>query len=169
MPNSKTLILNAVQIQQKIDRIAYQIYENNFTEKEIIIAGIASRGYILAQRLSEKLQEISKIKITLASLTLDKEHPMETEVKLSLDKTLFEGKVVILVDDVLNSGKALIYGVAPFLKVRVKRITTVVLVDRNHNRFPIKADFVGLSLNTTLQEHISVELTKKGKEAVYLM
>ena len=169
MPNSKTLILNAVQIQQKIDRMAYQIYENNFTEKEIIIAGIASRGYILAQRLSEKLQEISKIKITLASLTLDKEHPMETEVKLSLDKTLFEGKVVILVDDVLNSGKALIYGVAPFLKVRVKRITTVVLVDRNHNRFPIKADFVGLSLNTTLQEHISVELTKKGKEAVYLM
>ncbi len=168
MTSATTLILNARQIQQKIDRISYQIYENNFEEKEIIIAGIASRGFILANRLAEKLREITKIKITLAEITVNKDNPLEEEIKLSIQPREFSGKVVILVDDVLNSGKTLIYGLAPFLALPVKRITTVVLVDRNHNRYPIKADFVGISLATTLQEHISVELTKKGKEAVYL-
>ncbi len=168
MSASPTLILNAKQFQQKIDRIAYQVYENNFDEKEIIIAGIAVKGYILAQKLSEKLKEITTIKITLAEIILNKENPIKQEVRLSIKPEVFEGKVVILVDDVLNSGKTLIYGMAPFLSLPVKRITTVILVDRNHNRYPIKADFVGLSLATTLQEHITVELTKKGKEAVYL-
>ena len=169
MTSTKTLILNANQIQQKIDRIAYQIYENNFEEKEIIIAGIASRGYILAERLAERLKEIAKIKMTLVKITVNKENPLEDEVKLSIKPKEFAGKVVLLVDDVLNSGKTLIYGLAPFLNVRVKRITTVVMVDRNHNRYPIKADFVGLSLATTLKEHIEVDLSKKGKEAIYLV
>jgi pyrimidine operon attenuation protein/uracil phosphoribosyltransferase len=168
MASVNTRILNSNQIRQKIDRIAYQIYENNFREKEIIIEGIASRGYLLAQRLAEKLGEITKIKITLAEITVNKENPLEEEVKLSIKPQKFSGKVVIVVDDVLNSGKTLIYGLTPFLMLPVKRLTTVVLVDRNHNRFPIKADFVGVSLATTLQEHISVELTKRGKEAVYL-
>jgi pyrimidine operon attenuation protein/uracil phosphoribosyltransferase len=169
MTSTKTLILNANQIQQKIDRIAYQIYENNFEEKEIIIAGISPKGFILAERLAENLKEIAKVKITLVEITVNKENPLQDEVKLSVKPKEFAGKVVILVDDVLNSGKTLIYGLAPFLHAHVKRITTAVLVDRNHNRYPIKADFVGLSLATTLQEHISVELLKKGKEAVYLM
>ncbi|MBI2270800.1 MAG: phosphoribosyltransferase [Bacteroidetes bacterium] len=169
MTETKTLILNADQIRQKTDRIAYQIYENNFEEKEIIMAGIAPKGYILAQRLAKKLEEIAKIKITLVEITVNKDNPLQDEVKLSIKPKEFSGKVVILVDDVLNSGKTLVYGLAPFLNVPVKRITTAVLVDRNHNRYPIKADFVGLSLATTLQEHISVELAKSGKEAVYLM
>lgn len=169
MTETKTLILNADQIRQKIDRIAYQIYENNFQEKEIIMAGIAPKGYILAQRLAEKVEEIAKIKITLVEIKVNKDNPVQEEVKLSITTKEYEGKVIILVDDVLNSGKTLIYGLAPFLNVPVKRITTAVLVDRNHNRYPIKADFVGLSLATTLLEHISVDLTKKGKEAVYLM
>ncbi len=168
MSATKTLILNAGQIQQKIDRMAWQIYENNFEEKEVIIAGIASRGFILAQRLAEKLKEITKIKVILAEITVNKDNPLEEEVKLSIEPDTFNGKVVIVVDDVLNSGKTLIYGMAPFLKMAVKRITTVILVDRNHNRYPIKADFVGISMATTLKEHISVELSEKGKEAVYL-
>lgn len=169
MTTAKTLILNADQIRQKIDRIAYQIYENNFEEKEIIMAGIAKKGYIFAQLLAEKLQEIAKLKVTLVEIALNKDNPLEEEVKLSITPKEFSGKVVILVDDVINSGKTLIYGLAPFLKVPVKRITTAVLVDRNHNRYPIKADFVGLSLATTLQEHISVDLSKKGKETVHLL
>lgn len=168
MSTTKTLILNAGQIQQKIDRMAWQIYENNIEEKEIIIAGIASRGFILAQRLADKLKEITKIKITLAEITVNKDNPLEEEIKLSIEPKIFNGKVVIVVDDVLNSGKTLIYGLAPFLAMAVKRITTVILVDRNHNRYPIKADFVGISMATTLKEHISVELSEKGKEAVYL-
>ena len=168
MISSKIVILDANQIRQKIDRITYQIYENNFEEKEIIIAGIAPKGYILAQRIAEKMKSIAKIKITLVEITVNKDNPLQDEVKLSIKPKEFSGKVVILVDDVLNSGKTLTYGLAPFLNVAVKRITTAVLVDRNHNRYPIKADFVGLSLATTLQEHISVELNKT-KEAVYLM
>jgi pyrimidine operon attenuation protein/uracil phosphoribosyltransferase len=168
MKSAPTLILNAKQIQQKIDRIAYQVYENNFEEKEIIIAGIASRGYVLAQKLAEKLKDITKIKIVLAEITVDKENPIKQDVKLSIKPEVFGGKVVILVDDVLNSGKTLIYGMAPFLSLPVKRITTVILVDRNHNRYPIKADFVGISLATTLQDHITVDVAKSGKEAVYL-
>lgn len=163
----KTLILNSKQIEQKINRIAYEIYENNPGEKEIIIAGISDNGYIFAKRLADVVQKISPIKATLIEIKIDKENPLAKEIKISLSDKELKNKVIILADDVLNSGKTLIFGAKPFLIAPVKRLTTVVLVDRGHNRYPIKADFVGLSLSTTLQEHITVDL-KKGKESVYL-
>ena len=169
MSAAKTLILNSIQINQKIDRLAYQVYENNAEEDNIVIAGITGRGYILAKRIADRLRKISKIKVELVEVTVDKDNPLKQEIKLSTPVKNFKGKVVILVDDVLKSGKTLIYGLEPFLEIPLKRITTLVLVDRNHNRYPIKADLVGLSMATTLQEHISVELDKEGKEAVYLM
>jgi pyrimidine operon attenuation protein/uracil phosphoribosyltransferase len=165
---NKTLILNSKQIEQKINRIAYEIYENNYDEKEIVIAGIAKNGYLLAKRIADVLQGISKIKAQLIEITLDKENPFNSELKLTLSDKELKNKVIILVDDVLNSGKTLIFGAKLFLNAPVKRLTTAVLVDRGHNRYPIKADVVGLSLSTTLQEHITVELKKKGKETVYL-
>ena len=165
---TKTLILNSKQIEQKINRIAYEIYENNYGEKEIIIAGIADNGYLLAKRIADVLQKISSIKAQLIGIAFDKENPFTKEVKLELSDKQLKNKVVILVDDVLNSGKTLIFGAKLFLNAPVKRLTTAVLVDRGHNRYPIKADVVGLSMSTTLQEHITVELNKKGKEAAYL-
>ncbi len=165
---SKTLILNSKQIQQKINRIAYQIYENNHDEKEIIIAGISGNGYLLAKRISDVLLTISPIKTKLIEITIDKENPLAKDIKISLTAKELKNKVIVLADDVLNSGKTLIFGAKPFLSSPVKRLTTVVLVDRGHNRYPIKADFVGLSLSTTLLEHITVELNKKGSETVYL-
>ena len=165
---NKTLILNSKQIQQKINRIAYEIYENNYDEKAIIIAGIASNGFILARHIAEVLQKISPIKTQLIEVVIDKKNPLSTDIKLSLTDKELQNKVIILVDDVLNSGRTLIFGAKPFLNSPVKRLTTVVLVDRGHNSYPIKADFVGLSLSTTLQEHITVEISKKGKETVYL-
>lgn len=165
---SKTLILNSKQIQQKINRIAYEIYENNYDEKEIIIAGIAKNGFILAQHIVKVLQKISPIKTKLIEIVIDKKNPLSSEIKIALTDKELQNKVIILVDDVLNSGKTLIFGAKPFLTSPVKRLTTVVLLDRGHNRYPIKADFVGLTLSTTLQEHITVEFNKKGKEAVYL-
>ena len=164
---AKTLILTSKQIEQKINRIAYQIYENNYDEKDILIAGIAPNGYLLAKRITEVLQKISPIKARLIEIVVDKEDPLAAEIKISVTDKELKNKVIILVDDVLNSGKTLIFGAKPFLIAPVKRLTTVVLVDRGHNRYPIKADLVGLSLSTTLQEHITVEL-KKGKESVYL-
>jgi len=156
----KSLVLNKEQLQQKIDRLAWQIYEQNYKEKEIIIAGIAKRGVLVAQKLADKLMEISSVKTKLATIRLDKDNPYEKEIEVDITEAEFKDKVLILVDDVLNSGKTLIYGTKHFLSVPLKRLSTVVLVDRNHNRFPIKADFVGLSLSTTLKEHISVELEK---------
>jgi pyrimidine operon attenuation protein/uracil phosphoribosyltransferase len=164
---SKTLILNSKQIEQKINRIAFQIYENNYGEKEIIVAGISDNGYLFAKRIADVLQKISPIKAKLIEIKINKENPAASEIKISLTDKELKNKVIILVDDVLNSGKTLIFGAKPFLISPVKRLTTAVLVDRGHNRYPIKADFVGLSLSTTLQEHITVEL-KKGKESVYL-
>ncbi len=165
---SKTLIADSKQIQQKINRIAYEIYENNYNEKEIIIAGIATNGFILAKRIDDVLKKISPIKTKLIEIKINKENPVAVDIKISLSEKELKNKVIILVDDVLNSGKTLIFGAKPFLTTPIKRLTTVVLVDRGHNRYPIKADFVGLSLSTTLQEHITVEIDKKGKEAVYL-
>ena len=156
----KSLVLNKEQVQKKIDRLAWQIYEQNYKEKEIIIAGIAKRGVLVAQKLADKLMEISSVKTKLATIRLDKDNPYEKEIEVDITEAEFKDKVLILVDDVLNSGKTLIYGTKHFLSVPLKRLSTVVLVDRNHNRFPIKADFVGLSLSTTLKEHISVELEK---------
>ena len=165
----KTLVLDSKQIEQRINRIAYELYENNYEEKSLIMAGIAPNGYLLAQRIAKVLGSISPIKVTLAKLEINKENPLEEEIKTDLGSADIKNKVIVLVDDVLNSGKTLIYGTRLFLEAPVKRLSTVVLVDRNHTRYPVKADFSGISLSTTLQEHISVELSPKGKEAVYLV
>ena len=169
MSNSKTLILNNRQIQQRIDRIAYQIYENNYQEKEIIVAGISKNGYTLAERISEKIREISPVKVKLAEIIINKKDPLSGKVKVNVTEKELNDKVVIVVDDVLESGRTMIYAIDPFLKSSVKRLTTVVLVDRAHHSYPIKADFVGISLATTMQEHISVELNGGKNDAVYLM
>lgn len=169
MSISKTLILNNRQIQQRIDRIAYQIYENNYQEMEVIVAGISKNGYALAERISEKLKEISPIKVRLAEIIINKKDPLAGKVKVNVSEIDLKDKVIIVVDDVLESGRTMIYSIDPFLKSSVKRLTTAVLVDRAHHSYPIKADFVGISLATTMQEHISVELNGGKNDAVYLM
>lgn len=162
----QTVVLNETQINQKIDRLAFQIYENHYDEKEIIIGGIAGTGFKLAELLCERLAKFSEIKVTLVPVHIDKKSPLSGDPSVELEKADVEDKVVILVDDVLNSGKTLIYGIKYFLKVRLKALRTVALVDRDHKRFPVKADYVGLHLSTTLQEHVNVVLD--GEMAVYL-
>jgi pyrimidine operon attenuation protein/uracil phosphoribosyltransferase len=169
MVASKSLILNTQQIEQKINRMAWEIYETNSSESEMIIAGIQPNGYFLAKRIAKALESISPFKVRLYELHIKKENPVDQQVEMKIPLDELKGKVIVVVDDVLNSGKTLIYGVRPFLAIPVKRLQTAVLVDRNHNRYPIKSDYTGLSLATTLQEHISVELEPVGKEAVYLM
>jgi pyrimidine operon attenuation protein/uracil phosphoribosyltransferase len=167
MQNNQTLVLNATQIDQKVNRIAYQIFEDNADEKEIIIAGVSHNGHYMAQKLVKILTKITSLKIQLIEVVINKENPIGSDVKLSIDTKELTDKVIIVVDDVLNSGKTLIYGLHPFLTIPIKKLRTAVLVDRNHKRYPIAADFVGLSMATTLQEHISVDLSE-GNEAVFL-
>ena len=162
----QTIVLNATQVNQKIDRLAFQIHENTYNEKEIIIAGIAGNGFKLAELLAERLANFSDVKVTLVPVNVNKEDPLAVNASVELEKADAEDKVVILVDDVLNSGKTLIYGIRHFLQVRLKALRTVALIDRDHKRFPVKADYVGLVLSTTLQEHVRVVL--EGEMAVYL-
>lgn len=166
---AKVKILDTLQIRQKINRLAYQVYENNFEEKELLVVGIDGNGFKVAAQLSEKLKEISGMNIKLGKIVLDKDKPWEGETKVDFAEKDFVKKTVVLVDDVLNSGKTLMYAVKLFLDKPVKKINTVILVDRSHSRFPVKADFVGLTLSTTLQEHIEADFSVKQKEAVYLI
>ena len=164
-PRSK--ILNINEINQMLKRLAWQVYERNSTEKEIIVVGISVRGLILAKKIVGHIQEISNIKAKVSHLELDKDNPYNKEVSLNLEEKQYANKVVILVDDVLNSGKTLMYAAKHFLTTRITSLSIMVLVDRNHNRYPIKADYIGLSLATTLQEYINVDLNGTDK-GVYL-
>ncbi|WP_276090717.1 phosphoribosyltransferase family protein [Pedobacter sp. JY14-1] len=168
MAESQILILDKVQMQQKINRIAYQILEDNLDETEIVLAGIWDRGYKLALRLQKVLGEISDLKVTLLRIDLERDNS-RLVADTDLDESEWRSKVIILVDDVLNSGKTLAYGLGVFLNTPHKKIRTVVLVDRSHKIFPIATDFVGLELATVLKEHVDVIMDVEGEEdRVYL-
>lgn len=161
---TKNTILTHEEINHKIKRIAYQIYESNADENEVILAGIANNGYILAKKLKTILLKISTIKPVLCKVIIDKKNPLQT-IKTSITETDYSNKSVILIDDVLNSGTTLIYGVKHFLNVPLKQFKTAVLVNRNHKKYPVKADFKGISLSTSLHEHVEVDLQANKMEA----
>ncbi len=156
---TNNIILTAIEVEQKILRIAYQVYESNSNETEIVIAGIAKNGFLFAQKLAKILVKISDLKIILCEVTIDKKKPLNT-VKTSLTSEEYKNKSLVLVDDVLNSGTTLIYGIKHFLNVPLKQFKTAVLVNRNHKKYPVKADFKGISLSTSLKEHVTVEFSK---------
>jgi pyrimidine operon attenuation protein / uracil phosphoribosyltransferase len=166
MNKSRTLLLNHHQILQRINRIAWQIYEDNSEEKEIFIIGIWQNGYLLAEKIRDAVQAICKLKVHLLELRIDKQRQEDHEVTISGSRSAMAGKSIILVDDVLNSGKTLIYSMKAILGMDTRKIRTVLLVDRDHRRYPILTDFVGMTLSTTFQEHVSVEFGKE--DAVYL-
>jgi pyrimidine operon attenuation protein / uracil phosphoribosyltransferase len=151
------LIFGPVDIDRKIKRMAYQIYEANFEESELVLAGIIDRGNILSDKLGEILKEITGKKIIRCDVFVNKQSPLSEPVTLD-NKPDLSGKTVILIDDVLNTGSTLFYAQKPFLDEPVKKLQTLVLVHRSHNNFPVTPDFNGVSLATTLQEHIFVEL-----------
>ena len=163
----KNLILTKKQIQQRIKRIAFEILEQNFKEKEIVFAGIYDRGYSFAKLLEKEFSSISTIKTTLIKVTLDKQSPSQSEVALDIDVKKLKNKCVIIVDDVLSTGRTIAYSLKPFLNISIKRIQTAFIVDRGHHTFPISADFVGYVMATTLQEHVEVDLSSKDM-GVYL-
>ena len=160
---SPNIILSHQEINHKLNRIAHQIYEANVNEEEVVLAGIDKNGFILGELLKEKLKEISELDVILCKVIIDKLNPL-AGVKTSLDAQSYENKSIVLIDDVLNSGATLIYGVKHFLSVPLKRFKTVVLVNRNHKKYPVKADFKGISLSTSLNEHVTVSLNKNNYE-----
>ena len=166
MVAEKSLILDASQVKQKIKRMAYEIYEHNFKEKNIVVAGIEGQGYVLAKLLVKELESISPLQATLVKVSLDKSEPQQSEVTLDTDIKSIRKKCIVLVDDVLNTGRTFAYGLKPFLDIEVKKIEIAVLVNRSHALFPVHPQYTGYKLSTTIRDHVEVNL---GKEiAVYL-
>ena len=160
-----SIILTNTQIQNKTRRIAYQIYETNSSEKEIIIAGINGNGYVFAQKIAEILAQISDIKIVLCEVKIDKKSPLKP-ISTDVPSTVYKNKSLVLIDDVLSSGTTLMYGIKHFLDVPLKRFKTAVLINRNDKKYPVKADFKGISLSTSMQEHISVVFEENNAYAL---
>jgi pyrimidine operon attenuation protein / uracil phosphoribosyltransferase len=167
MNKSRSLILSAQQIEQKIVRMAHEIHENNYKEKEIILVGIVGRGLQLAQRLHKALLNIADMPVKLEQIEINKDQPLSGEISYSGQTATLKNKSVVLVDDVLNSGRTLIFASKYLLTTEPRNMAVATLIDRYHRRFPIHAEYVGLTLSTNLKEHVSVVLDK-GKEAVYL-
>ena len=164
MNTEGNIILDTVQINQKIKRIAYQIYESNSNEKEVIIVGIIGNGYTFAEKLVKVLSHISSLKVTICQVNIDKKKPL-LPITTTLNVNDYKNKSLVLVDDVLNSGTTLIYGVKHFLDVPLKRFKTAVLVNRNHKKYPVKADFKGISLSTSIKEHVQVDFLENESKA----
>jgi len=163
-------ILDQKKIKQKIIRLAIEIIEHNYNEKEIIVAGINNNGYGFAKLLIRELRKRSEgITFTLSRVTLDPAKPLSTEVQFSLAAKDYKGKVVILVDDVANTGRTTFFAFKPFMEVLTKKIEVAVLVNREHKQFPIKVDYVGLSLATTMKENIDVRITDVEEMEVWLV
>jgi pyrimidine operon attenuation protein/uracil phosphoribosyltransferase len=165
MVAQKKYILSKEVVEKKLQRMAYEILENNIDEKEIILAGIRESGRVVAKVIQGMLSKISSIKTELITITLDKKEPTDVSLSKAFD---FNGKVIILIDDVSNSGKTLLYALKPFIEFHPKKIQTLVLVERTHTSFPVRPDYVGLSIATTLQEHIFVEVDGNSIAGAYL-
>ncbi len=161
----KNYIMSPEVAAKKLKRMTFEILENNDGETGFILAGIRESGTAIAQRIQELLKEIAGIDAELITVILDKKNPKEVTINRSLD---FQNQVIILIDDVSNSGKTLLYAIKPFLDLSPKKIQTLVLVERRHNAFPVKPDYVGLSVATTLQEHIYVEVEKGRVKGAWL-
>ena len=160
----KKKILTNSQIKRKIKRISLQIIESNVEEKEVVLAGIEQNGFLLAKELNKMITEFSNLNIKLCSLKIDKKNPLNN-ISTSLNSSEYKNKSIVVVDDVLNSGSTLMYAVKHFLDTELRQLKTAVLVDRNHKKFPIKADFKGVSLSTSIQNHVKVQFDKNSIEA----
>lgn len=158
MNKEKKQILNKAQIEQKIRRMAYEIYEQNHDQNELILAGVDVNGLRLSNALKIELEAICSIKIYVIKIDVEKDAPVQPKIDLSYFPKINQFTVVI-VDDVLSSGRTMIYALDPFLQLGANKIQTAVLVNRSHKRFPISVDYKGLELATTIQEHIQVDLS----------
>ncbi len=165
MGTEKNYILSKEVAEKKMRRMAFEILENNIDEKEIILAGIRESGSVVARVIQNMLSEISSIKTELITITLDKKQPADVSLSKTID---FNNKVIVLIDDVSNSGKTLLYALKPFIAFHPKKIQTLVLVERTHTSFPVRPDYVGLSLATTIEEHIFVEVKDETVTGAYL-
>lgn len=153
------IILEHAEIERKIVRLAYQILEQTTEQKRLFIGGIQGNGFILAKLLQEIIEQHGSCEVLVFEIQLNKEEPWTEPIQLSIDDRELKNGYIVLVDDVINSGKTMQYALIKFLQQATHAIKVLTLVDRQHRRFPIKADFVGLSLSTTLKNRVEIDLS----------
>jgi pyrimidine operon attenuation protein / uracil phosphoribosyltransferase len=159
-----TLVLNDRQINQKLQRIAYEILENNSEDGVLYLVGITGNGLLIAQKLKEILSPITEQIVKVAEVSVNKQEPLSEPIRLSVSNKELQG-TLILIDDVINSGRTMQYALMKLLEQPVRKVKTVSLVDRKHRRYPIRCDYVGLTLSTTLQDRVEVVLEEGGSKA----
>ncbi len=159
------VILSQKEIDQKITRLAHQIIENTFEQETLFIGGICGNGIQLAHRFKEIISKHTNQNIVVFEISLNKQEPWAEKIELSVAQDSLKNGYILLVDDVINSGKTMQYALVKLLEQATKAIKTVALVDRQHRRYPIKADFVGISLSTTLKERVEVSLSNEDSYA----
>lgn len=166
MAHAKKYILSAEIIEKKLERLALEVIENNIDEEELILVGIEAKGIVVARNIQKLIARNAEIKMQLLTLELNKKKPEEIVLSETIN---LNGKTIILIDDVTNSGKTLLYAMKPFLEYHPKKIQILVLVERSHTAFPVSADYKGLSLATTLHEHINVEVDGNKITGAYMV
>lgn len=168
MKTENNIILTNTQINHKIRRIALQILESNIDEKKIVLAGISKNGFLIAEKLKAAIADYSTVEIILCEVFINKKDLLK-EVKLSISTKEYSNSSVVLIDDVLHSGATLIYAVKHFLNISLKQLKTAVLINRNHKKYPIKADFKGLSLSTSINEHVEIVFDSNNEATAVLV
>lgn len=151
----KKCILTTAQAKMKLRRMAFEIVERNHGQSSILLAGIKENGLLIAILLKELLDKISGFQTDVLGIEMDKMNPASFQLQGDFD---CKEKLVILVDDVVNSGKTMIYALMPFLYKPNKGLQTLTLVERSYKTYPLHVDYVGVSLATTLQDNIRVEI-----------
>jgi pyrimidine operon attenuation protein/uracil phosphoribosyltransferase len=152
-------ILTAEVANKKLRRMALQVVEQNHTEKQLILIGIKAHGTVIAEKMSQLLKELFAGEVIVLELSMDKKNPLAIELGGGIN---FNGKTILLIDDVANSGRTMLYALKPLLEQLPNKIQTMALVERTHKTFPVDVDYVGISVSTTADEHITVEV--KGGE-----
>ena len=165
MKVEKKYILDKETVARKIKRLAYEIAERNYDTQLVYFAAITDSGIAVANLLMKELKEISNLYITLIEISLDKKNPADVILSLNTD---FTNQTILLIDDVSNSGQTMLYALRPFLQYHPRKIQTLALVERTHKTFPINIDYVGMSVATTLEEHIYVEFEKGVISGAYM-
>lgn len=166
--NEENLIYNADAINIKVKRLSIQILEDLIKESELHFIGIKGGGIVLAEMIAKTIQKIKPISVHIHELSINKQNPLKEEIGLSVDTKELKNKVIVLIDDVSNTGRTLFYALTPLLRITTKAVKVAVLVDRQHKKFPISSDYVGNSLSTTMKEHIDVVFSGKKAVGVYL-
>jgi pyrimidine operon attenuation protein / uracil phosphoribosyltransferase len=153
--DNKKYILSAAVVEKKLKRMALEIAERNYNEPQLILIGIKDNGTVIAKKISDYLKANFKGKIIVMELGIDKKHPAAVTLSAAMD---FNDKAIVLIDDVANSGRTMLYALKPLLEHYPKKIQTLALVERTHKTFPVDVDYVGFSVSTTPDEHIYVEV-----------